>query len=81
MMTPITRLLWLLVRGYQLLLSPLLPSACRYHPSCSCYALGALERHGAMGGALLALKRIASCHPWSRGGYDPVPPQPRGRAS
>jgi len=75
-MTVTTRLLWLGVRFYQLLLSPLLPRACRYEPSCSRYALAALERHGAGRGLLLALRRVASCHPWSAGGYDPVPECP-----
>jgi putative membrane protein insertion efficiency factor len=58
---------------YRLLISPVLPSACRFEPSCSRYALGALHRHGALRGSWLALKRIARCHPWSAGGYDPVP--------
>ena len=78
-MTLVTRFLRLFVRGYQLLLSPLLPRACRYQPSCSHYALAALERHGALRGGALALKRIASCHPWSAGGYDPVPEPARAR--
>ena len=62
-----------LVRGYQVVLSPLLPAACRYYPSCSAYAVEALERHGARRGAWLAAKRIARCHPFHPGGYDPVP--------
>jgi len=78
-MTLVTRFLRFFVRGYQLLLSPLLPRACRYEPSCSHYALAALERHGALRGSALALKRIASCHPWSAGGYDPVPEPARVR--
>lgn len=61
------------VRGYQLFLGPLLPSACRYYPSCSAYAIEALERHGALRGAWLAVRRIARCHPFRPGGYDPVP--------
>lgn len=61
------------VRGYQLFLGPLLPSACRYYPSCSAYAIEALERHGALRGAWLAVRRIARCHPLRPGGYDPVP--------
>ena len=58
---------------YRLLISPVLPSACRFEPSCSRYALGALHRHGVLRGSWLAIKRIARCHPWSAGGYDPVP--------
>ncbi|MEO6877065.1 MAG: membrane protein insertion efficiency factor YidD [Gemmatimonadaceae bacterium] len=63
----------LFVRGYQVTLSPLLPAACRYYPSCSAYAIEALERHGAVRGSWLALRRIARCHPFRPGGYDPVP--------
>lgn len=66
-------LLVLLVRGYQVSLSPLLPASCRYFPSCSAYAIEALERHGALRGSWLAIKRIARCHPFKPGGYDPVP--------
>jgi putative membrane protein insertion efficiency factor len=66
-------LLIALVRGYQIVLSPLLPAACRYYPSCSAYAVEALEKHGALRGAWLALKRIGRCHPFRVGGYDPVP--------
>lgn len=62
-----------LVRGYQIVLSPLLPAACRYYPSCSAYAVEALERYGARRGSWLAAKRIARCHPFRAGGYDPVP--------
>jgi uncharacterized protein len=62
-----------LVRGYQIVLSPLLPAACRYYPSCSAYAVEALERYGARRGSWLAAKRIARCHPFRTGGYDPVP--------
>lgn len=61
------------VRGYQLFLGPLLPAACRYYPSCSTYAIEALERHGAWRGGWLALKRLGRCHPFRPGGYDPVP--------
>jgi putative membrane protein insertion efficiency factor len=63
----------LVVRGYQLWISPLLPPACRYYPTCSAYAIEALEKHGAITGSWLALKRIARCHPFHVGGYDPVP--------
>ncbi|MCC6318150.1 MAG: membrane protein insertion efficiency factor YidD [Gemmatimonadaceae bacterium] len=66
-------LLTSIVRGYQLFLGPLLPAACRYYPSCSQYALEALERHGAWRGSLLAIKRIGRCHPFHPGGFDPVP--------
>lgn len=70
------RLLILVVRGYQVLLSPLLPAACRYQPSCSNYAIEALEKHGAIRGSWLAARRIARCHPFRPGGYDPVPDPP-----
>lgn len=63
----------LLVRMYQVGLSPLLPASCRYYPSCSAYAITALEKHGAIRGAWLAVRRIARCHPFHPGGYDPVP--------
>jgi putative membrane protein insertion efficiency factor len=63
----------LFVRGYQVVLSPLLPASCRYYPSCSAYAIEALERHGALRGSWLAVCRIARCHPFRPGGYDPVP--------
>ena len=66
-------LLIFLVRGYQVVLSPLLPSTCRFYPSCSAYAVEALERHGAWRGAKLTIRRLARCHPFHPGGYDPVP--------
>ena len=62
-----------LVRGYQLAISPLLPASCRYYPSCSAYALEALERYGALKGMRLTIGRILRCHPFRPGGYDPVP--------
>ena len=62
-----------LVRAYQMLLSPLLPAACRYYPSCSAYAIEALERHGALRGTWLAMRRIGRCNPFQPGGFDPVP--------
>jgi putative membrane protein insertion efficiency factor len=66
--------LTLLVRGYQLLISPLLGPRCRFYPSCSAYALEALRRHGALRGSWLAVRRLARCHPWNPGGVDHVPP-------
>jgi uncharacterized protein len=66
-------ILMALVRAYQLMLSPLLPPSCRYFPSCSAYAMEALERHGALRGGWLAAKRVARCNPFRPGGYDPVP--------
>jgi putative membrane protein insertion efficiency factor len=67
------RLLIGLVKGYRLLLSPWLGSACRFTPTCSVYSLEALERHGAAAGSYLTVARIARCHPWCQGGHDPVP--------
>jgi hypothetical protein len=67
------RLLVVLVRAYQWLLSPLLPPACRFHPSCSEYAAQALRRHGVMRGSSLTVKRLLRCQPWCEGGVDPVP--------
>jgi len=61
-----------LIRAYRRFLSPLLPPACRFEPSCSRYALEAVERHGALRGSALALRRLARCHPFHPGGYDPV---------
>lgn len=66
-----------LVRAYRLLLSPWLGSVCRFTPTCSVYALQALERHGALLGSYLMLHRLARCHPWCQGGCDPVPEQVR----
>ncbi|HLW23406.1 MAG TPA: membrane protein insertion efficiency factor YidD [Steroidobacteraceae bacterium] len=71
-------LLLALVRAYQLALSPMLGGACRYYPSCSCYAHEAIARHGSVRGVLLALRRLARCHPFTAGGYDPVPPEELG---
>ena len=76
-----TRLLLLLVRGYQLFVSPLLGPRCRFYPSCSAYAVTALQTHGALRGSWLAIRRLGRCHPWNPGGVDHVPPaKPRGRA-
>ncbi|MBL0421269.1 membrane protein insertion efficiency factor YidD [Ramlibacter sp. AW1] len=65
-----------LVKGYRLLLSPWLGSSCRFTPTCSSYALQALERHGAGAGSYLAACRLARCHPWCAGGHDDVPTAP-----
>jgi putative membrane protein insertion efficiency factor len=67
------RALIALVKGYRLLLSPWLGSACRFEPTCSVYALQALQQHGAMMGSYLTVARIGRCHPWCQGGCDPVP--------
>ena len=67
------RLLIGLMHGYRLLLRPWLGNACRFEPSCSVYALQALERHGAARGSYLTLRRLARCHPFCEGGFDPVP--------
>jgi len=67
------RALMMLVRAYQLLLSPAIGPVCRYYPSCSNYAMQALERHGAVAGTYLAAARVLRCNPWCLGGCDPVP--------
>jgi uncharacterized protein len=69
----LTLLLRGLIRSYQLLVSPMLRPSCRYLPTCSDYAAEAIERHGALAGTWLALRRLARCHPWGGSGYDPVP--------
>jgi putative membrane protein insertion efficiency factor len=66
-------LLVFLVRGYQTVISPILPASCRFFPSCSVYAVEALERHGALKGTALTLRRLVRCQPFCTGGYDPVP--------
>jgi uncharacterized protein len=68
------RVLLALLRAYRLLLSPLLGASCRFYPTCSTYAVEAVETHGAARGTWLAVKRILKCHPWHPGGVDPVPP-------
>ncbi len=63
----------LLIKIYQLLISPLFPSSCRYTPTCSHYTLEALKKYGLLKGSWLGIKRISRCHPWGGSGYDPVP--------
>ncbi len=63
-----------MIRGYRYIISPLLPQTCRFTPTCSSYALQAIEDHGTLRGILLSLGRIMRCHPFCQGGYDPVPP-------
>ena len=67
------KVLILIIKGYQYLISPVLGPHCRFHPTCSCYALTALERHGLLRGGWMAMRRIGRCHPWHPGGVDPVP--------
>jgi putative membrane protein insertion efficiency factor len=69
----VTRLLVLLVHVYRAALGPLLGGSCRFTPSCSAYAIEALERHGPLRGFALAVRRVLRCHPWSPAGHDPVP--------
>ncbi|MCB1331914.1 MAG: membrane protein insertion efficiency factor YidD [Maritimibacter sp.] len=80
-MTPLAFALSLPVRAYRLLLSPWVGHGCRYQPTCSAYALEALEKHGGLRGSYLATKRILSCHPLGGSGYDPVPDPVRDRSS
>ncbi|MEQ8366177.1 membrane protein insertion efficiency factor YidD [Yoonia vestfoldensis] len=72
-MTPLAYVLSLPVRAYRLIFSPWVGHNCRYHPTCSAYALEALEKHGAIKGGWLAFRRILRCHPWGRSGIDNVP--------
>jgi putative membrane protein insertion efficiency factor len=79
-MTPLThsaRAALVIVRAYQLVLAPFAGGACRFEPSCSAYALEAIESHGAWAGIWLALRRVARCHPFSGAGFDPVPTRRR----
>lgn len=70
----ISQLFILLIRLYQLIISPLLGANCRFAPSCSAYAIEAFEKHGPLQGGWLTVKRMGKCHPWGGSGYDPVPP-------
>ncbi|OGT89302.1 MAG: membrane protein insertion efficiency factor YidD [Gammaproteobacteria bacterium RIFOXYA12_FULL_61_12] len=72
-MNPLKQALLGIIKGYRYLISPLLGRNCRFYPTCSSYALEAIERYGARRGGWLAIKRILRCHPYNDGGYDPVP--------
>jgi hypothetical protein len=69
----LTKLLLVLLRGYQLAISPLLGQSCRFYPTCSNYAMEAIRKHGPLKGVMLAAVRLGKCHPWHPGGNDPVP--------
>lgn len=71
-------MLLLLLRGYQLGISPFLGQSCRFYPSCSSYAMEAIREHGSLKGCLLTTKRLCKCHPWHPGGLDPVPKKSSG---
>jgi putative membrane protein insertion efficiency factor len=71
-MSPGVRAVVGLLTLYRRLISPLLPPACRFHPSCSCYAIESFKKHGVGRGTLLTLRRLSKCHPFHPGGYDPV---------
>jgi putative membrane protein insertion efficiency factor len=73
--SPLTRLPVALLRGYQRWISPALPPTCRFYPTCSAYAIEALQVHGLLGGSWLTVRRLARCAPWHPGGVDPVPPR------
>jgi len=66
------RIVAMVLEGYHKIVSPLLPRACRFYPSCSIYAAQAVQRYGVLRGIRFGLRRLGRCHPWSRGGYDPV---------
>lgn len=72
-MNRLRRLVVLPIKGYRRFVSPLLPPTCRFTPTCSTYAIEAVERYGVMRGGWLALRRVGRCHPWNPGGFDPVP--------
>lgn len=72
-MTGAAKLTVLALKGYKRFVSPLLPPSCRFYPSCSDYAAEAIRRHGLLRGGLLAAGRLVRCHPFCRGGFDPVP--------
>ena len=70
-----------LLRGYRFLISPLYGQVCRYYPTCSAYALEAVQTHGALRGSWLSARRVCRCHPWAEGGVDHVPPVPTPRSA
>lgn len=78
-MSPSVRVALVAIRAYQLLLSPFAGGACRFEPSCSEYATAAVREHGAWRGLVLAVRRVARCHPLGHSGFDPVPPRSSGR--
>jgi hypothetical protein len=80
-MNPLVAIVRLLIRGYQLVISPLSGPRCRYLPTCSEYAAEAVLVHGVVRGGWLSLRRIARCHPWGGSGFDPVPSRSRASAS
>ncbi|MRN38381.1 membrane protein insertion efficiency factor YidD [Neisseria sp. N95_16] len=73
MKSPLAKVMLLMIRFYQYAISPLIPPRCRFTPTCSQYAVEAVQKHGAFKGGWLALKRIARCHPFGGSGHDPVP--------
>jgi putative membrane protein insertion efficiency factor len=79
-MNPANFFLRVLIRAYQIFVSPFLPAHCRYWPTCSVYAMKAVREHGALSGGWLAARRVGRCHPWGGSGYDPVP-EIQGRAA
>ncbi|GGC96301.1 membrane protein insertion efficiency factor YidD [Undibacterium terreum] len=81
MKSPVQSLLTILLRGYQLGISPMLGQNCRFYPTCSNYAIEAIRVHGAARGSLLAGKRLCKCHPWHPGGIDMVPGSPGAEAA
>lgn len=80
-MTPLAHIVAVPVRAYRLFLSPWLGNSCRFQPTCSVYALESLEKHGAIRGGWLAIRRIGRCHPMGGDGYDPVPPPEQSQKS
>lgn len=78
--SPLQKLVIAPIRFYQRFISPLTPASCRYYPTCSQYAVEAIQTHGVVRGMGLAIKRISRCHPWHAGGIDPVPPAPNAES-